>query len=253
MVRHNGQMSGSQGDELLRVFSSNAHPFEDGHAYGRFRAYTLLHHNGDYSSAAMALSRLGFGSGGGTARVKIGSLREPAEVVEAEGYHLTDLGNAKRVAAAHGDEMRFSHAQKTWYIWLGRLWKGDDSGESVRRVKFTQSDFFEANHQALHTELDKAKRGKLMQALSHALKWEDARAIQRTLKLLESEPGIPIAIEEMDRDPMLLNVLNGTIDLRTGKIRAHDPLDFITKLAPVTYDPHATCPTWEKCLSDWML
>jgi putative DNA primase/helicase len=43
-----------------------------------------------------------------------------------------------------------------------------------------------------------------------------------------------------------LNVQNGTIDLRTGILHQHKPTDLITKLAPVEYDPGATCPTFEK-------
>src|SRR5262249_87054 len=49
-------------------------------------------------------------------------------------------------------------------------------------------------------------------------------------------------------DPFLLNVLNGTIDLRTGKLREHRREDHLTKLAPVKYDPDATCPLWLKFL-----
>jgi putative DNA primase/helicase len=41
-----------------------------------------------------------------------------------------------------------------------------------------------------------------------------------------------------------LNVQNGTVDLRTGKLRPHNPADMLTKLAPVTYDMDADCPTW---------
>src|SRR5262249_50594912 len=48
------------------------------------------------------------------------------------------------------------------------------------------------------------------------------------------------------------NLQNGTIDLKTGKLREHRRGDLLTKLAPVNYDPHATCPLWLKCLERWM-
>src|SRR5262249_45989689 len=38
-------------------------------------------------------------------------------------------------------------------------------------------------------------------------------------------------------------------DLRTGILREHRREDFITKLAPVAYDPGATCPLWQAFLS----
>ena len=37
---------------------------------------------------------------------------------------------------------------------------------------------------------------------------------------------------------------NGTLDLRTGELRAHNRGDLLTKVAPVAYDPAALCPMW---------
>ena len=53
----------------------------------------------------------------------------------------------------------------------------------------------------------------------------------------------------IDSDPWLLNCLNGTVDLRTGVVKPHDPADYITKLCPVAYDPQARAPTWEHTLA----
>jgi hypothetical protein len=57
-----GVCRGKDGADLLRVFSSNAAPFEDGHAYGKFRAYVLLNHHGHFDEAARELGRQGYGS-----------------------------------------------------------------------------------------------------------------------------------------------------------------------------------------------
>jgi hypothetical protein len=57
-----GHCYGSNDADLLFVFSSNATPFEDGKAYGKFRAFALLNHNGDLSAAADALAKQGYGS-----------------------------------------------------------------------------------------------------------------------------------------------------------------------------------------------
>jgi putative DNA primase/helicase len=66
------------------------------------------------------------------------------------------------------------------------------------------------------------------------------------IALARSEPGIAVGPADLDADPWLLNVRNGTIDLRTGDLRPHQPADLITKLAPVDYDADAPCPQWEK-------
>jgi len=45
-----------------------------------------------------------------------------------------------------------------------------------------------------------------------------------------------------DPDPCLFGVLNGVIDMRTGQFSPHDPKHKLTQVAPVVYDPSATCP-----------
>jgi putative DNA primase/helicase len=62
------------------------------------------------------------------------------------------------------------------------------------------------------------------------------------LELAKSEE--PVSPEELDARPWLLNVQNGTMDLRTGRLQPHRREDLITKLAPVSYDPNATAPSW---------
>ena len=49
------------GNSLLRVFSSNAYPFESDQSYSKFACYAILQHSGDYSAAAKTLSGLGYG------------------------------------------------------------------------------------------------------------------------------------------------------------------------------------------------
>jgi putative DNA primase/helicase len=59
-----------------------------------------------------------------------------------------------------------------------------------------------------------------------------------------ARPMFTIADDLLDRNKFLLNVDNGTIDLRTGELGPHDPTDFITKIVPISYDPEAKCPTF---------
>ena len=55
-------------------------------------------------------------------------------------------------------------------------------------------------------------------------------------------------VEVWDRDPWLLGVANGVVDLHDGALRpGGDPSDFLTRAAPYLYDPLLTdddCPYW---------
>lgn len=64
--------------------------------------------------------------------------------------------------------------------------------------------------------------------------------------MASSENGIPIRYEDLDTDPYLFNLLNGTFDLRTKTFRPHDPRDMLTKVANVQYDKDADCPLFKE-------
>jgi putative DNA primase/helicase len=80
----------------------------------------------------------------------------------------------------------------------------------------------------------------------HATKSEAEARINAMVSL--AQVFCPVVPDQLDISPWLLNVANGTIDLRTGKLRPHQREDFLTKLVPFGYDPNASCLTWESFL-----
>ncbi len=160
-----------------------------------------------------------------------------ADVPVHESELFTDAWNAKRLVARHGGELRYCHPWRRWLVWDGKCWKKDDVGEVYRRAKDTvRAIYAEAAGAAVDAE---AKRLSAWASRSLAKPRLDAM-----IALAESEEGIPVLPDQLDADPWLLNCENGTIDLRTGKLRPHDPADLITKLAGACYDPGAKAPTW---------
>jgi putative DNA primase/helicase len=59
-----------------------------------------------------------------------------------------------------------------------------------------------------------------------------------------AECEIFVRPEELDSDPYLLNFLNGTVDLRTARLRPHARKDFITKVVRYEFQTSARCPRW---------
>jgi len=64
------------------------------------------------------------------------------------------------------------------------------------------------------------------------------------LEIAQSLKRFAVKADAFDQNPMLLNVLNGTFELKTGELRPHDQRDRITKICPVEYREDALCPTW---------
>jgi putative DNA primase/helicase len=94
-------------------------------------------------------------------------------------------------------------------------------------------------------ERDDEKRKKLLEWQKQS---EFEHRIRAQITLGQSEDGIPVRVEDLDRNPMLLNCQSGTINLATEEFREHRPEDMITKLAPVIYDRDAECPIWRAFL-----
>jgi len=80
---------------------------------------------------------------------------------------------------------------------------------------------------------------------------KEARKLQRLRAMLElahSDPAIAREASDFDWDPCLLNVGNGTVDLRSGDLRPHRREDHITVLAGGNYELDAPTPVWGQFL-----
>jgi putative DNA primase/helicase len=59
-------------------------------------------------------------------------------------------------------------------------------------------------------------------------------------------------VDDLDKNPRLLNVENGTVDLKTGELLPHRKEDMITKLAKVRCNREAGCPMWKQFVREIM-
>src|SRR5829696_7008901 len=69
--------------------------------------------------------------------------------------------------------------------------------------------------------------------------------MRRMISLAQKDGRVRVSPELFDSDPYLLNVHNGTVDIRSGELRDHNRTSLITKLAPVSYDPKASATRWD--------
>lgn len=104
-----GYCRGPRGEDLLRVFSTNAHPFENGKSYGKFRAFALVNHGGNCKAAAKELSGLGFGDGESSRNGHVGHRR----------HHIDSAPEPARRAIVTCLET--VQAQLVSWLWNGRI------------------------------------------------------------------------------------------------------------------------------------
>lgn len=77
----------------------------------------------------------------------------------------------------------------------------------------------------------------------------------RCLDFAKSNREAPLAIrgDEIDREPWMLPVANGVIDLRTGELIPGRPEDYLLRYSPITWAGlDAPCPEWERYVAEVM-
>jgi putative DNA primase/helicase len=155
----------------------------------------------------------------------------------------TDVGNARRFVERHGEDWRYCFARKSWFYWDGTRWAKDDEGQIVERAKDTVAAIYEEAAEARRLDMPEADGlGKW------AVQSQSRHRILAMIELARSE--LSVTPNQLDRDAWVLNVRNGTIDLRTGALRPHQRDNLITKIAPVSFDPKAGCPKFQDTVKD---
>jgi len=152
-------------------------------------------------------------------------------------FEPTDLGNARRLVDAHGHDLRYAPEQGRWYVWDGRRWGVDITGEVNRRAKAVADEL-----------LDEARDSRDEKLFKHAIRSQSNSSLNAAITVATTEPTVPVLVDQLDADPWLLTVANGTLDLAAGRLQAHDRGDLITKTSSVEWHPEATCPTFDAFL-----
>lgn len=166
---------------------------------------------------------------------------EPAEETP-RAFDLTDVGNAKRLVHRHGRDLLWVPGIG-WHVWNGACYEVDEL-ERVQGMAKAVAVAIGAEEAAACP--DDARRAALWKWAARSQ--SDGR-LGAMVHLARDEVNIAHRARELDANPWALTVANGTIDLRTGSLRAHRRSDLITKRTPIAFDTAAECPRWERFIA----
>lgn len=141
-----------------------------------------------------------------------------------------------------GEDIKYCEGHGGWFLWDGSRWARDELRAIENVAKEVVEDLF---RDAVGLEDEDRRR-----AMRHAMSSESAARINAMIALARSESPVAMYAEEFDASPNLLNVENGVVDLRTGKLLSHDRRYLMTKVAPVEFDPDAGAPLFKEFLND---
>lgn len=157
---------------------------------------------------------------------------ELASLTSAEG---SDLNRAE--FAAERVQGRLIHvAGPGWYVWTGTHWAHDNTTSGAQAREMIQDVSRELVTLSLNS------RNALAEQAAKAMR--SSRNITNIMTELKSMRGIRRDVTELDQDPWALNAANGTIDLRTGNRRDHNPDDMISYVLDYEYHSHADATRW---------
>jgi hypothetical protein len=111
----------------------------------------------------------------------------PAAGPDLVGFPNTDVGNAQRLMAAFGCQIRYCPEEGRWLIRHNKRWRADKGGQIRRRARQALRVF---HAQALRIS-DRALRKA---AEVHANKSKRASAITALLRCAESHPAVAASI-----------------------------------------------------------
>lgn len=174
---------------------------------------------------------------GGIEAVRAIILAAVRPVIVPEGFHLTAMGNADRLLAAHGTNIKYVYEWDSWVNWASTHWQRDSGAQIALMAQQTAMSIRDEAEQA-ETEA----RAKALYKWAHSS--QDTAKLRAMVEVAKSrQAASPSAF---DAFPMLLNVSNGTIDLETGAFRSHSRADMLSMRSSVVYDPKADCPRFRR-------
>lgn len=226
---------------VFYCFTANGAPFEPSKAYSPFAVYTILKHEGDFKKAASALSaRYGMNIRVNTKNIE----KLDGDVAEnTESAYYTDTTNAEKIVSMFGDEIRYDNNLSRWLVWNNHRWEPDADGLVRRRgILASRQQLVDA------AKIEDEKRRK--KAIAHAMKSEGKVQLSAALDIAKALHPITDDGRDWDLNNMLLGCSNGVVDLSTGSFRDGRPEDRITMRSGTTYDKDATCPRWDRFLSE---
>lgn len=150
---------------------------------------------------------------------------------------LTDTDNAERLRLLYGDDVRYIPEKgrgAAWMRWDGKRWKAVYETGLYDLVANTANIALAATSRAFGSDIgmtdEDAKR-----RIKHFMKLKNRAHIDDCLKV--ARKAFEGAINDFDRNPYLLNVQNGIVDLKTGTLHPHERAALCSRITRAEYRP----------------
>jgi len=155
---------------------------------------------------------------------------------ESQIKSYTDQAVAETLIAKFMNKICYNEERKAWLVYDGNRWDFNAPGGIRPLLRDTIEQLYISA-----AKLDPESR---LAAIKRLKPLESSLTQRNILEMTSTYPEVIVRSGALDSDLYLLNLANGTLNLKTGKLHDHRPADYITKKCPVNFDPSAKCPMW---------
>lgn len=271
-------------DDRLYVWSSST-VFQTEKPYNKFSAYTLLEHGGDFAAAARDLGARGYGSQRSPMVASpfvppqpvaesmvpvsvpqetgqpqnqapidppppVGPKRDPLglplyDSSEFDYMPCDGITVARKWVELYKETFSYVSADKAWMMWDGKRWASDS------RLRHEHATVVMVEHMLIRAkEVERQDPEKGKDLVKEIRKLTYANNISSIIRNARSDPRVAVSHEDFDKDPNLVTVENGVLNLQTMQLGPHDPSAMMTKKIKASYDPHAPSGRWHQFMRE---
>ncbi|GEM_PF-2495413 len=184
--------------------------------------------------------------------------KDPLKKIVDDGHSLedrTDAGNVNLLFRLTGGDLRYIGNRETWIQWDGKQWREDEHSALAQSaalrigdyyLKQADSHFKKASDPAMPTDEQKRARKNAEGLKKYGHGCRNKASIDAALALSKRDARFLISDDELNKDPELLGVKNGVVDLRTGELKPDARDDLVTRRCPVNYTPGTPSQRFEE-------
>lgn len=170
-------------------------------------------------------------------------LTEIKNKIIAIKYNLInhEPGMADLIYQCYKDNIAYT-SNLGWLVWNGKYWERDDGNKLIYRKIFDVLEILE------QIALENNKSVEVLKLLCKLNKYSFISSIINRLSTMR---GVLLNnnVFNSPKTYRLFNCSNGTFNLKTGLLQPFNPLDHMTGMSGITYDPAAQAPEFERFLN----
>lgn len=159
----------------------------------------------------------------------------PAQRARKIVGEINDTVLAEKFALSEYANLKYLYRVGSWAAFTDGRWV-QEAGDAIARAQVTGMMI----DMAERFQDDSDVRDMLL----------SSNKVSSVVLAVKSNQRVHADPSEFDRDPWLFNVANGTLDLRTGELRDHDPADLLWGRSETRWDPQAAAPRFLRFMEE---